>query len=163
MVGDKMSHLGRAEEIAETVQCLRRIVKAIEDYSHEVSSSFGITGPQLWALKTISQSSSLTLGNLSKQMYLHPSTISGVIDRLEGRGLVQRVRDTNDRRVVTVELTPAGQELVKRAPNPVQGKMIYGLTKLKRDELRAIYDSVRKLTEIVEAEHVKATFFFDKD
>jgi hypothetical protein len=52
---------------------------------------------------------------------------------------------------------------VKRAPNPVQGKMIYGLRRLKKDELHAIYESMRKLTEIVEAEHVKATFFFDKD
>jgi len=158
-----MSRVSKAEEIAETVQCLRRIVKAIEDYSHEVSSKFGITGPQLWALKTISQSSRLTLGDLSKKMYLHPSTISGVVDRLEGRDLVRRNRDTTDRRVVTVELTPAGQELVKRAPNPVQGKMIYGLRKLKRDELHAIYESIRKLMEIVEAQDVKVTFFFDKE
>jgi hypothetical protein len=52
---------------------------------------------------------------------------------------------------------------VKRAPNPIQGRMIYGLAKLKKDELHAIYESVQKLTEIVEAEHVKATFFFDKE
>jgi DNA-binding MarR family transcriptional regulator len=158
-----MSRVSKAEEISETVQSLRRIFKAIEDYSHEVSSSFGITGPQLWALKTIAQSPGLTLGHLSEKMYLHPSTISGVIDRLEGKNLVRRSRDSVDRRVVTVDLTPAGKELVKTAPNPVQGKMIYGLRKLKRDELHAIYKSVRKLTEIMEAEHVKATFFFDKD
>jgi DNA-binding MarR family transcriptional regulator len=158
-----MSRVTKAEEISETVQSLRRIFKAIEDYSHEVSSSFGITGPQLWALKTIAQSAGLTLGDLSKKMYLHPSTISGVIDRLEGKNLVRRSRDSVDRRVVTVDLTPAGKKLVKRAPNPVQGKMIYGLRRLKKDELHAIYESMRKLTEIVEAEHVKATFFFDKD
>ena len=145
------------------MQSLRRIFKAIEDYSHEVSSSFGITGPQLWALKTISQSTRLTIGHLSEKMYLHPSTVTGVIDRLEGKGLVKRSRDSIDRRVVTLDLTTDGKELVKRAPNPVQGKMIYGLRKLKRDELHAIYESVRKLTEIVEAERVKATFFFDKD
>lgn len=149
--------------ISETVQSLRRIFKAIEDYSHEVSSSFGITGPQLWALKAISQTAGLTLGALSKKMYLHPSTISGVIDRLEVKGLVRRSRDSADRRVVTVDLTAAGKGLVKRAPNPVQGKMIYGLKKLRKDELHAIYESMRKLTEIVEAEHVKAIFFFDKD
>jgi len=62
-----------------------------------------------------------------------------------------------------VSLTPAGKELVKKAPNPVQGKMIYGLRKLKRDELHVIYESIRKLMEIVEAENVKVTFFFDKE
>jgi MarR family transcriptional regulator, organic hydroperoxide resistance regulator len=158
-----MDDLTSDDEISETVQSLRRIVKAIEDYSHEVSQSFGITGPQLWALKTISQSGAIPLGQLSKKMYLHPSTITGLIDRLEARSLVARNRDSADRRVVTVELTPAGQDLVKRAPNPVQGKMIYGLKKLTRDELHKIYESLQKLTEIVEAQNVKATFFFDKE
>ena len=41
------------DEISETVQSLRRIVKTLEDYSQQVSGEFGITGPQLWALKTI--------------------------------------------------------------------------------------------------------------
>jgi DNA-binding MarR family transcriptional regulator len=158
-----MPRVSKAEEISETVQSLRRIFKAIEDYSYEILISFGITGPQLWALKTISRSAGLALGDLSKKMYLHPSTISGVIDKLEGKNLVRRRRDSVDRRVVTVDLTPAGKELAKRAPNPVQGRMIYGLRKLKKDELHAIYESIRTLTEIMKAEHVKATFFFDKD
>ena len=138
-VGEDRWHASAKPRNTETVQSLRRIFKAIEDYSHEVSSSFGITGPQLWALKAISQTAGLTLGALSKKMYLHPSTISGVIDRLEVKGLVRRSRDSADRRVVTVDLTAAGKGLVKRAPNPVQGKMIYGLKKLRKDELHAIY------------------------
>ncbi len=153
---------GVDEEISETVQSLRRIFKAIENYSQEVSNSFGVTGPQLWALKTISQSEKLTLGQLSRMMYLHPSTITGLIDRLEHRGLVLRNRDTDDRRVVTVGLTEAGVRLAKEAPNPIQGKMIYGLKKLTSSELHLIYESMKKLTEIVEAENVKATFF-DKE
>ena len=96
-------------------------------------------------------------------MYLHRSTITGVIDRLEAKNLVRISRDSADRRIVTVDLTPDGKELVKRAPNPVQGRMIYGLRKLKKDELHTIYESIRKLTEIVEAEDVKVTFFFDKE
>ena len=155
--------ISRAEEISETVQSLRRIVKTIQNYSQQVSSEFGVTGPQLWALKAILEHGALPLGQLSKTMYLHPSTVTGVVDRLEGKGYVVRERDTADRRVVTVSLTPAGKELVKKAPNPVQGKMIYGLRKLKRDELHVIYESIRKLMEIVEAENVKVTFFFDKE
>ncbi len=157
-----MPRISKADEISETVQSLRRIFKSIEDYSHDVSSSFGITGPQLWALKTISQSEGLTLGDLTKKMYLHRSTITGVIDRLEAKNLVRRSRDSADRRIVTVDLTPDGKELVKRAPNPVR-QDVYGLRKLKKDELHTIYESIRKLTEIVEAEDVKVTFFFDKE
>jgi DNA-binding MarR family transcriptional regulator len=149
--------------ISEIMQSLRRIFKAIQDYSREVSDTFGITGPQLWALKTISQSESLSLSDLSERMYLHPSTITGLIDRLERKGYVTRNRDQVDRRVVSVRLTSKGKSLTKKAPNPVQGKMIYGLRGLKRKRLDLIYESVRKLVEIMEAENVKVTFFFDEE
>jgi hypothetical protein len=60
-------------------------------------------------------------------------------------------------------LTPKGNSLAKRAPKPIQGKMIYGLRKLKKDEVFLIYRSVEKLVEIMEAEKVKVTFLFDKE
>jgi DNA-binding MarR family transcriptional regulator len=106
------------------MQSLRRISKAIQDYSQEVSKKFGITGPQLWALKTICVNGSLSLGELSKKMYLHPSTVSGVVDRLEKKGYVVRNRRREDRRVVKVLLTPKGHTLITKAPNPFRGKVI---------------------------------------
>ena len=148
--------------ISEIMQSLRRIFKAIQDYSHEVSDKFGITGPQLWALKTISQNEGLALSDLSKRMYLHPSTITGLIDRLEKKGYAARNRDQVDRRVISVQLTPKGKSLIRKAPNPVQGKMIYGLRNLNREELDSIYHSFQKLVEIMEAQNVKVTFFFDQ-
>ena len=157
------SQATRDVAISEIMQSLRRIFKAIQDYSHKVSEKFGITGPQLWALKTISQNESLSLSDLSERMYLHPSTITGVIDRLERKGYVTRSRDKVDRRVIYVQLSAEGKRLAKRAPNPAQGKMIYGLKNLKRRELNLIYDSVQKLVKIMEAQNVKVTFFFDQE
>ncbi len=155
--------VARDVAISEVMQSLRRIFKAIQDYSHEVSNKFGITGPQLWALKTISQSESLSLSELSKRMYLHPSTITGVVDRLEKKGFVVRIRDKKDRRVISVRLTSKGRQLSKGTPNPIQGKMIYGLRKLKAEELNSIYNSASKLVKIMEAQNVKVTFFFDQE
>jgi MarR family transcriptional regulator, organic hydroperoxide resistance regulator len=149
--------------ISEIMQSLRRIFKAIQDYSYAVSNKFGITGPQLWVLKTISQNESLHLGELGKRMYLHPSTITGLIDRLEKKGYVERDRGREDRRVVKLHLTSKGKDLVKRAPNPIQGKMIYGLRKLKKGELTSIDDAIQKLVHIMEAQNVRATFFFDEE
>ncbi len=149
--------------ISEVMQSLRRIFKAIQDYSQEVSRKFGITGPQLWALKTLSSNGSLSVGELSQRMYLHPSTISGVIDRLEKKKCVQRDRAKEDRRVVRVRLTPLGKNLARKAPNPIQGKMVYGLGKLKKDQLCAIYESLQRLVKIMEVENVKVTFFFDQE
>ena len=153
----------RSIAISEIMQSLRRIFKAIQDYSQEVSKKIGITGPQLWALKTISTNGSLSPGELSKKMYLHPSTITGVVDRLEKKGYVVRDRGQEDRRIVKVQLTLKGRKLVKKAPNPIQGKMVYGLRKLERKKLNSIYDAVQKLVEIMAVQNVKATFFFDQE
>ena len=155
--------MSRDKTTFEIMQSLRRVFKAIQDYSQDVSDKFGVTGPQLWALKTIAQDGSIPLGELSKKMYLHPSTISGVIDRLEDKGYVVRDRDTGDRRVINVKLTLKGKRLVQKAPNPIQGKMLYGLRKLKKEELNLIYESAQKLVEIMEAQNLKVTFFYDQE
>jgi DNA-binding MarR family transcriptional regulator len=155
--------ISRDTAISEIMQSLRRIFKAIQDYSYDVSDKFGTTGPQLWALKMILQNEGLSLGELGRRMYLHPSTITGLIDRLEKKGLAERDRDQTDRRVIKLHLTPNGKGLVKRAPNPIQGKMIHGLRKLKRKELNSIYHSIKKLVEVMEVQDVKATFFFDQE
>jgi len=60
-------------------------------------------------------------------------------------------------------LTAQGKKLAKKAPNPAQGKMIHGLTNLRKGELNLIYDSVQKLVEIMEVKDVKVTFFFDQE
>jgi len=158
-----VKQMTRDVAISEIMQSLRRIIKSLQDYSQTVYSHFGITGPQLWALKTLSKRGSLSLGELSKGMYLHPSTVSGVVDRLEKKGYVVRNRTEKDRRVIKVQLTPKGKIVVKRAPNPVQGKMIYGLRKLKKEKLILIDESVQELVRIMEAQNLKVTFFFDEE
>ena len=157
------TQIARDAAITEIIQSLRRIIKSLQDYSQTVSNHFGITGPQLWALKTIHQTGSLAVGELSEGMYLHPSTVSGVVDRLEKKGYVIRDRTEKDRRVVKVRLTPKGKILARKAPNPVQGKMIYGLRKLKKERLDLICESVRELVGIMEAQDLKVTFFFDEE
>jgi len=157
------TQIARDAAITEIIQSLRRIIKSLQDYSQTVSNHFGITGPQLWALKTIHQTGSLAVGELSEGMYLHPSTVSGVVDRLEKKGYVIRDRTEKDRRVVKVRLTPKGKILARKAPNPVQGKMIYGLRKLKKERLGLICESVRELVGIMEAQDLKVTFFFDEE
>ena len=153
----------RSGAISEIMQSLRQIFRAIQDYSQEVSKKFGITGPQLWALKIISTDARLSLGELTKKMYLHPSTVSGVVDRLEKKGYAARDRGLKDRRVVTVALTPKGKRLIKKAPNPIQGKMVHGLRKLEARELTSIYAAIQKLVKIMAVQDVKATFFFDQE
>jgi MarR family transcriptional regulator, organic hydroperoxide resistance regulator len=136
------------ETILEIMHCLRRIFKIMQDYSHDAPQIYGITGPQLWVINTISLNKDLLLRDLAERMYLHPSTITGLVNVLEAKGYLVRVRGTADRRVVRVQLTPRGKRLADKAP--AHGKMTKGLRHLKKQELGLIQKSVRRLVTIVE-------------
>ncbi|MCG3113149.1 MAG: MarR family transcriptional regulator [Candidatus Manganitrophus sp. SB1] len=149
--------------IAKIVQSFRRIFKAIHQYSEEVLKEFGVTGPQLWLLKTLREEGGTSVGELSEKMYLHISTVSGIIDRLEAKGYVVRKREAPDRRVVTVHLTAAGKRIVDRAPEPSQGKLLYSLQTLSEKEVLEMHDALQKIVRLMELEQIEATFFFSEE
>ncbi|MCG3115459.1 MAG: MarR family transcriptional regulator [Candidatus Manganitrophus sp. SA1] len=149
--------------IAKIVQSFRRIFKAIHQYSEEVLKEFGVTGPQLWLLKTLREEGGTSVGELSEKMYLHISTVSGIIDRLEAKGYVVRKREAPDRRVVTVHLTAAGKRIVDRAPEPSQGKLLYSLQTLSEKEVLEMHDALQKIVRLMELEQIEAKFFFSEE
>jgi DNA-binding MarR family transcriptional regulator len=155
--------MSKAEAIGEIMQSLRRIFKAIQKYSEDVLKEFGVTGPQLWALRVVYTEGQLSMGKLSERMHLHMSTISGIVDRLESKGYVERKRDAVDRRVVKISLTKAGRKLVQNAPEAAQGKLLYGLESLSARQVRVICSSLQKVVKLMEIEDVKATFFFSEE
>jgi len=149
--------------IAEIMQSLRRMFKAIQQYSEEVLKEFGVTGPQLWLLKTLRRDGGSSIGVLSQKMYLHISTVSGIVDRLEERGYVARKKGDTDRRVVVVHLTGRGKQIIAKAPEPSQGKLLYGLQKLSDREVIRLYEALQKIVRLMEVKQVKVKFFFSDE
>ena len=140
--------------VAGIIDNLRRVFQVVNEFSKRAEKETGLTGPQLWAIKVISDSEVIKVSELARKMYLHPATVVGILDRLESRGLVARTRSTEDRRVVYVDLTELGEDLVKQAPEVVQGVLVRGLEQLPKDELLAIADSLEQLVGIVGAQGV---------
>lgn len=147
-------------DTAEIVQGLRRIVKALQTYSQDVRSAYGLTGPQLWALKTLQQHRRLSTGRLAAALAVHQSSVSILVDRLGRRGLVRRLRGRRDHRVVEIELTPRGAGLASDAPEPAQGRLLHALQAMPAREVGAIRHSVDRLVEAMEAADLHARFFF---
>jgi DNA-binding MarR family transcriptional regulator len=69
------------------------------------TKAMGLSGPQFFILRELFLQQPKTIGELSKALELSNSTVTGIIDRMERRGLVQRKRDEKDRRVVWVSMT----------------------------------------------------------
>jgi DNA-binding MarR family transcriptional regulator len=76
------------------------------------------------------ENGSLPLSQIAKHIMVKSSTVTGIVDRLGQKGLVRRVRNSPDRRMITIELTEAGNALAQHAPTPVQQKIVDGLNML---------------------------------
>jgi DNA-binding MarR family transcriptional regulator len=132
------------------VDALRRLFRATQEYSKAVQSRSGLSAPQLRALRIVDANPGISIGDLSRQMFAHPSTVSGVVDRLEGRGAVQRTVDEQDRRGVRLTLTAKGRTMLRKGPEPVQSGLSSALDTMQKArlaQLRATLDEVVTKTE----------------
>ncbi|MDD5760917.1 MAG: MarR family transcriptional regulator [bacterium] len=154
---------GRKKSIASVFDNLRRVVQVVHGYSKRAEHVAGLTGPQLWAIKVLSESAPIRISDLARRMYLHPSTAIGILDRLEARGLVGRTRSTKDRRVVTVALTRKGKETVKKVPVVAQGMLLKGLEDLPDHDLKLITAGLRLLAGIMGAQGIPPRLLFSDE
>jgi DNA-binding MarR family transcriptional regulator len=138
------------------LQSLRRIIRAIEIHSQRLSQEFQITGPQLGCLLAIKQYGALTTTRLARTIFLSPSTVVGIVDRLEEKGLVSRMRNTEDRRQVQICLTESGNRLADNAPSPLQETLSSSLKDLPALELVSITLALDKLVSLMEAGEISA-------
>ncbi|MBT0654649.1 MarR family winged helix-turn-helix transcriptional regulator [Geomobilimonas luticola] len=149
--------------VADIIDNIRRVFQVINEQSKRAERETGLTGPQLWAIKIISESAPLKLSELARRMYLHPATVVGIIDRLEGRDYVTRTRSQEDRRVVEINLTPQGKKLVEHAPEVAQGLLVKGLEPLPEEMLVKIYDGLDQLVTILGAQEMLPRLFLSPE
>jgi len=131
---------------------LRRIMRAMDVYSRQLSSSHGLTGPQMLCLREVSEHGSLTTGDLARAIALSPATLTGILDRLEMRGLVSRERRPEDKRRVLVSLTPMGKEMSQELPSPMQERFGSRLAALPAEEQGVIRRALDKMADMMETD-----------
>lgn len=144
----------RVEETPEIIDNLRRIFQAINEFSKVAEHVSGLTGPQLWALKILSSTSPLRVSDLARLMYLCPATVVGIIDRLEAKGLVTRIRSKKDRRAVDLDLSETGKEVVSKAPEVAQIMLLKGLEKLPDEQFLQVVNGMQLMVQILGAENI---------
>jgi DNA-binding MarR family transcriptional regulator len=127
---------------------IRRVFQILNEQSQRIKQETGLTGPQLWAIGVIHEHEPINISNIAKRMYLHPTTVLGIIDRIEARGLVSRNRSKDDRRVIWLELTQDGKDLVQSVPEVVQGLLWARLEGIALNDLAEIDEGIGHLVKI---------------
>jgi len=147
-------HLDKTKVI---IYSIRRLIQAGELYSKELNKKYSISAAQLNCLLALYENGPLPPSQIAKHMLVKSSTVTGVVDRLEHKGLVERVRNSPDRRVITIELTEAGNQLAKNAPPPIQQKIIDGLKQISESEKDHIAVSLSRLTDMLDVQDLEVT------
>jgi DNA-binding MarR family transcriptional regulator len=131
---------------------LHQIFQAVDLFSRRTLRDFGVSGPQIWALRTIEEGGVVNMGDLAQRMHLHMSTISGIIDRLESGRLVTRERSSADARVMELRLTARGRIVLAKAPEPPRSKAARGLQRLRPKELNQVHSALLLIARVMDVE-----------
>ena len=133
----------------QIIMRLRQIIQEMSRHSKHLLEKYKITIPQLICLREIFQHGPISLSALTKIVFLNNSTVTGIVDRLENRGLVQRTRISKDRRQVHAEITETGIEFVKNAPPPLRKTFFNRLAVLEEEKITLILWSLEMLVDML--------------
>jgi DNA-binding MarR family transcriptional regulator len=145
----------------EIITAIRRIMRAVDLRSRQLLDQTGVTGPQLAALQLAAQIDGASASAISQRLHLSRSTVTGVLDRLESRGLIQRSRNERDRRGNVIEVTPRGDDLLATAPPLLQDQFRQRLATLEEWEQSSILAALQRLATMMDAADLPAAAVLD--
>ena len=147
-----MSASSQHDTNREIIFSIRRLIQARELYTKELSRTYQVSASQLNCILALYENGPLPPSRIAREMMVKSSTVTGVVDRLEQKGLVRRSRNSSDRRVINVELTEAGTRLAENAPPPIQQKIIDGLSTLTERQVNRIVKALQMLTSMLDVQ-----------
>src|SRR5262245_41388371 len=103
-----------ALDVLELMRVIWALDHALHSRSKAMASALGVTGPQRFVLRLVQRTPGISSGALANHIHLHPSTLTGVLQRLERRGLLVRRRDRADARRVLLQLTSKGRRMLRK-------------------------------------------------
>ncbi len=142
----------------EIIIKIRKIVRSINLESKKIEKEYGVSIPQVLCLNFLRDSEKFQAGQgeIKKFLNLNASTISGIINRLEAKGLAARLPKSGDKRVVTIALTSKGDRLMKRIPSLLQEELAEKLEKLDNETLGKVRDSLELLVDMLDIDDLEA-------
>lgn len=137
------------------LKSIRRIIRAVDLQSRRLASQHNVTGPQFACLSAVVERGPITAALLAGIVHLSPSTLVGIIDRLEKKGLLTRCRDEADRRRVLLSASEAGRELAGQVSS-LQVTFSTALANLPESEQAALAGAVERIVNLMEVQHLDA-------
>lgn len=141
----------RLGEALEFLRLIWALDHSLQSRSKRMRATIGLTGPQRLVIRIVSQYPGILAGELAGVLHLHPSTLTGILERLEGRRLLVRRTDERDRRRATLEVTKLGKRLDVPFGGTIEACVERALAGFPRTKLDATREVLAMLTDELSA------------
>ncbi len=145
-----MVSLMKEDQINELIYLLRLSGRTFRQRAFSEVKKYNLTVPQSIVLQVLSFEGKQPLAGLSEETGMSTSTLSGIVDRLEGMGYVNRQRDQADRRVVWIDLTLEGKSFVKKVHALNPHFLRSQLLRLPPEDIQLLILQLRKFITVLE-------------
>ncbi|OEU62244.1 MAG: MarR family transcriptional regulator [Desulfobacterales bacterium S5133MH16] len=144
-----------SDHTRQIIYSIRRLIQASELYTKELNKKYQVSASQLNCILTLYEYGPLPPSKIANHMMVKSSTVTGVVDRLEKKGFAERMRNSPDRRVITIQLTEAGKKLAQNAPPPIQQKVVDALKQTENAKKEQIVRSLNMLTGMLDIQDLE--------
>lgn len=151
------------EKYEELLVSIRKVIRAIDLHSKQLNKTSGLTGPQLLIMQEVARVKGVTASQIAKQINLSAATVTNILDRLESKGLIKRVRSSEDKRRVGLFLSEEGKNSLIDAPQPLQEHFIQQFCGLADWEQSLLLSSMQRIAGMMDATHIDAAPVLELD
>ena len=135
--GDDEEDEVRLGKVLDFMRLLWSVDHGLQSLSKRMDARLGVTGPQRLVIRIVGRFPGISPGEIADILKVHKSTLTGVLQRLEERGLIERKASPEDRRRALVRLTAAGQKVNAVRSGTVEAALRRTINKLPVDKLAA--------------------------
>jgi len=145
----------------EVLVTLRKIIHATDLQSRRVVKACGLTIPQVMVLNSIDILGDVTVKRISSEVSLSQATVTTILNRLEDKGLVTRVRSVDDKRIVNARLSAAGEQALKASPPLLHESFVQRFEALNEKEKSELLSSLQQVEKMMDAEDIEPAGLLD--
>ena len=141
--------MSKIESISQIINLNRNFNRTLRHEFHGLMQDSGFTFPQLSVISILAKNGEQKVSDISEKMGLSDSTVSGILDRLEQKGIIERKRNKDDRRVVKIYLIKGSQEICQEFYRKREEYFTHLLKELSEQEINDIIKGLEILNRVV--------------
>lgn len=138
-------------ETLSFMQLLWAVTHGLESASKRMHAELGVTGPQRLVLRIVGHHGRISAGALAEVLHIHPSSLTGMLQRLEQAELIRRESDPFDRRRALIELTRRGMRLNDERSGTIEASVASALSKMSKERLAGAKAVLKAIASSLEA------------